>query len=148
MAIPSLWNPLRSLSRVDLNSDFEDMFRNLGARPWKYERDLAPELRMDVTESDKAYLVSVETPGVRKEDIDVAVDGNRVTITVETKRQREKKKDEEEVLTERYYGKSYRSFTLPSDVDEEHTEAHYENGTLQLMLPKKATSRSRRIDIR
>lgn len=147
MAIPSLWNPLRSLSRFDANADFDDVFRNFGMRPWKHENELAPELRMDISENDKAYMVSMETPGARKEDIDITVDGNRVTISIETKREREKKEGEQDMLTERYYGKSYRSFTLPNDVDEDHTEAHYEHGMLSLMLPKKTTARSRHINV-
>lgn len=147
MAIPSIWNPLRSLTRLDPDGDFEDFFRGVGMRPWKRETELPPDLRMDVSENDKAYTVSVETPGVRKEDIEVTVDGGRVTIAVESRREREKKDDEQVVLSERYYGKAYRSFSLPGEVDEAHTEARYEHGTLTLTLPKKATARSKRINV-
>jgi HSP20 family protein len=147
MAIPSLWNPLRTMNRLDPNGDFDELFRGLGMRPWHAESELAPELRMDVSEDDKAYTVSMDTPGARKEDIDITVEGNRITVSVEVKREREHKEGTKSLHSERYVGRSYRSFSLPSDIDEAHTQARYEHGTLTLTLPKKTGSASHRINV-
>ncbi|HSE11996.1 MAG TPA: Hsp20/alpha crystallin family protein, partial [Rudaea sp.] len=63
------------------------------------------------------------------------------------KRETKKKEDEKEVYTERYYGKVYRSFTLPSDLDSAKAGAHYENGVLTLTLPKKGNGGTRKIAV-
>lgn len=140
------WNPFKTLSRIDPSFDLEDVFRGLGTRPFWREMEPAPDMRMDVNENDKWYRVNAEIPGVKKEDIEVSVDGNRVTISAEVKRETEKK-DETEVCQERYYGKVMRSFTLPTEVDTNKVEAHYDNGVLSLTLPKKGNGQGRRIAV-
>lgn len=146
MALPTHWNPLRQVSRFDPISDIEDLFRGLGSRSLTRGFDKTLEMRMDVNEDDKAYRVTVDVPGVKKEDVDVAVEGNQVTITAEVKRE-ESRENEKEVHSERYYGKAYRSFTLPSEVDVARSEARYDGGVLSLTLPKKADTQSRHLSI-
>jgi HSP20 family protein len=84
---------------------------------------------------------------VRKEDIDITIDGNQVSITAEARRQTEKKDGNREVCSERYYGQVFRSFSLPTDVDDAKADARYENGVLSLHLPKKPNGQQRRIKI-
>lgn len=146
MTMLTRWNPAKSLARIE-GGDFEDLFRNFGLRSMFRDLELAPEIRIDVTESDGSYEVSADIPGVRKEDIDIAVDGSQVSITAETRRQTEQKKGEREVRSERYYGQVFRSFSLPTDVDDAKAQAHYENGVLTLHLPKKANGQQRRIKV-
>lgn len=146
MALPTHWNPLRQVSRFDPISDIEDLFRGLGSRSLTRGFDKTLEMRMDVNEDDKAYRVTVDVPGVKKEDVDVAVEGNQVTITAEVKREASRE-NEKEVHSERYYGKAYRSFTLPSEVDVAKSEARYDGGVLSLTLPKKADTQSRHLSI-
>jgi len=101
-----------------------------------------PDIKMDVTETPADYRVCAEIPGVRKEDIHVAVEGNTISISAEVERKTEPKKDEtqrdETVLCrELFHGKVARSFTVMCDVDESRSAAKYENGILELTLPKK-----------
>ena len=100
-----------------------------------------------MTENDKGYVVHAEIPGVTKDDIQVAVEGNQVTISAEVKRTSEPKDGERVLRTERYYGSVYRSFTLPSELDEANSEAKYENGVLELRLAKKPAVAGRRLQV-
>lgn len=97
----------------------------------------ASQIRIDVNENDKEFVVQAEMPGVPKEDIHVSIDGNTVTLQAEVK-QHDKQTEGERVLrSERYFGSVSRSFQLPVDIDEAAAKAKYENGVLQLTLPKK-----------
>jgi len=86
-------------------------------------------------------------PGVKKEDIGVAIDGNEVTITGEVKSEKEEKKGETVIRSERYYGKIARSFTLPQEIDEARAEAKYTDGVLNLTLPVKAKATTRKVAV-
>lgn len=141
------WNPFKQpMARMDPISDFEDMFRGFGLRPLMRDVETPPELRMDVTEDDKSYLVKVDVPGVKKEDIEVSIDGAQVLISAEIRRET-KKEEGKQIHAERYYGNTYRTFTLPHEVDDSKARAQYDNGVLNLVLPKKAGTRSHKIAI-
>jgi HSP20 family protein len=86
-------------------------------------------------------------PGVKKDDIQVSIDGNQVTVSGEVRKEGEQKKGEEVVRSERYYGKVSRSLTLPHDVDEAGVVAKYADGVLNLTLPMKSKSVSRKITV-
>ncbi|MEI6737499.1 MAG: Hsp20/alpha crystallin family protein [Pseudomonadota bacterium] len=107
----------------------------------------APEIRLDVTEDDKAYRVSAALAGVKKEDIQLAVDKNEVTIEVEIKRESNSVENEKTLHRERFYGKTSRAFAVAEDIDEANVEARYVDGVLQLTLPKKAQVSAKRITI-
>jgi HSP20 family protein len=128
---------LGDVARFSPFMDVDDWFNNFGMRPFSREMEAAPQIRMDLTENDKSYVVRAEIPGVNKEDIKVTVDGNMVSISAEVKREKEEKKGEKVLCRERYQGSSYRSFTLSGNVDESKTQAKYDNGVLELTLPKK-----------
>jgi HSP20 family protein len=85
---------------------------------------------------------------VKKEDVKVQVEGNRVSISCETKEEKEEKEGERVICRECHQGSSYRSFTLGGDVDETKAEAKYENGTLELTLPKKEGKTAKRIEVK
>ena len=104
-------------------------------------------VKVDVTENDKGYVVHAEIPGVSKDDIQVSIEGNQVTIAAEVKRNAERKEGERVLRTERYYGQTYRSFTLPAELDEGQSEAKYENGVLTLSLAKKPAVAGRRLQV-
>lgn len=124
---------------------FRDFFRNM-LRPTRLELETEPEIRLDLKETEKAFMVHAEIPGVKKEDIDVSIDGNLVTIRAEVRREKEEK-GETMLRSERYYGAMTRSFTLATDVDEKTAAAKYTDGVLELTLPKKAGSASRRLQV-
>ena len=126
----------------------DDTWRNF-FRGWKPEAmDMAPRIKIDVNENDSSYLVKADIPGVKKEDIDIRVDGSLVTVSAEVKREKEKKENGRVLRSERQVGYASRSFTLACPVDEGKAEAHYENGVLELMLPKKAATSTKRLTVR
>ena len=131
-----------------LNDPFESMFRRFMA-PLRSERNLDElDIRVDVVEKDGLFKVRADLPGVKKEDINVRIDGNLVQIDAETKEEKELKEDGGKVLRrERYYGSVSRAFTLSQDVDDTKAVAKYEDGVLTLELPKKATSTAKKLAI-
>jgi HSP20 family protein len=148
---PSHWsitmNELRTLDPFALDP-FDDTFRSL-MRPWRIEMpENAPRIKIDLTEHDGSYAVKAEIPGVKKDDIDVRVDGKTVTISAEVKSDKEEKGNGGRVLRrERQEGYASRSFTLACPVDESQVEASYKDGILALTLPKKPDTSSKRIAI-
>jgi HSP20 family protein len=124
---------------------FDDLFRGF-FRPVRMEREL-PQFKMDVKENDKAYTVHADLPGVKKEDIQVSIEGNSVAISAETRTESEQKEGEKVLRRERSYGKVYRSFTLGSDIDEAGASAKYSDGVLELVLPKKTAAASKRLKV-
>jgi len=126
-------------------SGIDDLFRGF-FRPVRVEKTPA-SIKMDVTEENGAYLVKAEIPGVGKEDIQVSIEGNQVTIGAEVKREKDVKDGERVLRSERYFGSVYRGFTLPVEVDESASEAKYENGVLQLKLVKKPANTGRKITV-
>lgn len=106
------------------------------------------KMRIDVAEKENAYEVKADIPGVKKEDINVRIDGNVVQIDAEIKREKETKGNGDKVLrSERYYGNVSRTFSLADDVDDSKAEAKYADGVLTLQLPKKTTAASRKVNV-
>jgi len=141
---------MANVSRFDpFNELVDDLFKGFLVRPVAYEgrNDALPRMKVDVAEKNGAYLVKAELPGVKKEDIQVSIDGPQVSLSAEVKREEEDQ--EQRVLhTERVYGKVQRSFTLPQEVDEEKAEAKFRDGVLELTLPKKQAAQRKQISIR
>jgi HSP20 family protein len=125
----------------------ENLSRNW-MRPWRGElAQSAPQIKVDVSELDGSYKVKAEIPGVKKEDIDVRIDCDQVTISAEVKKENQEEKDGRVLRLERRYGYASRSFSLDREVDEAKSTAKYENGILELTLPKKAGSTTKRLAI-
>jgi HSP20 family protein len=140
-------NNLRLLD-PSLKDPFESVFRGFLAPMRMDVKGDDLDIRVDVVEKDGAFKVHADLPGVKKEDINVRVDGNRVQIDAEARREKDVKEDSGKVVrSERYYGKVSRVFTLSQEVDEAKTVAKYEDGVLTLDLPKKAGTTSKRITI-
>lgn len=116
-------------------------------RSFRGEGVEAPQIKVDVNENDGAYTVKAEIPGVRKEDIDVRIDGAVVSLSAEVKKEKEEKQGERVLRSERAYGYASRSFTLGSEVDAGKVQAKYESGVLTLTLPKKSPGEARRIAV-
>jgi HSP20 family protein len=122
---------------------FDDFFRDVA--PGFYIKPLhgdplptPAQIKVDVKESGDAYTVQAEIPGVPKEDIQVAVEGNVVRLRAEIRQQDSTGQDEKTLRSERYYGTVSRSFQLAADIDQGQAKAKYDNGVLTLTLPKKA----------
>ena len=146
MSTLTRFNPFRSMARFDPAAEFDDLFRNFPLRPLMRDMETTlSEMRMDVQEDDAGYRVTLDVPGARKEDIEVSVDGSRVTVQAEVKR--EEKQEGKDLHVERYSGRTYRSFTLPQEIDRESCNAHYENGVLTLTLPRKGEGQAKRLTV-
>ena len=137
------FNPFNELT----DSFNDDFFKGFAMRPIYKLIDGEPQMRVDVKEDDKNYFVNAEIPGVKKEGIKVAVDGNQISISAEIKSEKEEKQGERVVRSERYYGNVARSFTLSDDVDQSASSAKYEDGVLHLTLPKKPGGQSKLLTI-
>lgn len=141
-----IMNELRMLDPMAMDP-FEDTFRSL-LRPWRVGvTERAPQINLDISEKNGSYIVKAEIPGVKKDDIDVRIDGNMVTISAEVKQEKEEKEEGRMLRCERQYGWASRSFTLATPVDEKKSDAKYENGILNLTLPKKEASASGKLSI-
>src|ERR1700704_2600959 len=131
-----------------LDTALDDLMRGFFVRPMNYEPAPTPvQLRVDVTENADGYVVRAEIPGVSKDDINVAIDGNQVEISAEVKNEKEAKEGDKVLRSERYYGKVYRAIALPQDIDEGAVQAKYADGVLELTLPKKQPAAAKRITI-
>lgn len=140
---------MSNLTRYDPFNDLvDDLFKGFLVRPMYAEaREAAPRMRVEVAEKNGAYLVSAELPGVRKEDIQITIDGAQVTLATEVKREKEVAQDERVLHSERLYGKVTRSFTLPQELDEAKAEAKFNDGVLELVLPKKQAAQRKQVTV-
>jgi HSP20 family protein len=140
--------------REPVGSLFDDLFSDffnrggwqLSARP--SELPSAVRARLDVVDKGDKYLAILDLPGVRKDDISVTIEGARVSISADSKGEKEAKNGEKVLHTERYASSYARSFELPAEVTEEGADAAFENGVLRLTLPKRAQVLSKRLSVR
>jgi HSP20 family protein len=124
------WDPFRMLEPAFRRADEEALF--------------VP--RFDVKETKDAYVFKADLPGVREEDVEVSMSGNRLTVT--GKRESESREGDETYYTsERSYGAFSRSFTLPDGVDGEKIRAEMKDGVLAVTVPKKAEMQAKKIPI-
>ena len=121
---------------------FDDFFRDVA--PGFYVKPLhgdplpsPAQIKVDVKETEAAYSVQAEVPGASREEIQVSLDGNVVTLRAEIKQEDSTAKDEKVLRSERYFGAVSRSFQMPMDIDAAQAKAKYDNGVLTLTLPKK-----------
>jgi len=127
---------------------FDDIFKGYFVRPVMGEgRESAPRVKIDVTEQNGSFKVLAEIPGVKKEDIQLNVDGDQVSIIAEVKQEKDVKEGERLVHSERFYGKTSRAFRLGYEIDEAKVQAKYNDGVLELVLPKKQTAAAKQITI-
>ena len=134
-------NPYRSLAH--LTSNMDSFFNNYG-----YENDSESvwSPRLDIVETEKHYEVVAELPGVDKKDINIKVEDGMLVLSGEKKSEHEEKEGEY-VYTERRYGKFERSFRLPKEVKADEIKARYENGVLNVNIPKSEKAQPKQISI-
>ncbi len=137
---------LSSASRA-LDRFFDDTFEQFFGRP---QAAAAPDVRtpaLDVKEDDKAYTVTVDLPGVAKDNVKIAVEGKRVTLEAGTERAAEKKEGERVIYRERTAARYARSFTLPAEIDQAASAAQLDQGVLTLTLVKKSAVQAAQIAV-
>jgi len=137
------------MANVTRFDPLDDLFRGFFVRPVDMSGNAqqAPSIKMDVKEQGDNYLVHAELPGVKKEDIHVVVDGNQVSISAEIKQEKEVKEGDRILRSERYFGKVSRSFQLGQEIDDAKAAAKFNEGVLELTLPKRAASPNKRLTV-
>ncbi len=145
----NLVRPAERARGWDVFGDFDDLMGGWFRSPAVLRREEAAKMpAIDVSENEGAYLIKAELPGVAREDLNVTINDGVLTINAERKEEKKGEKDGRVIRQERYYGKFVRSLRLGSDIDEERIEAQYENGVLNLSLPKTAEVKPRKVDIK
>ncbi|TMH32819.1 MAG: Hsp20/alpha crystallin family protein [Betaproteobacteria bacterium] len=132
-----------------LDNAFENLFRGIPVWQQNAERQAAEPTRfpMDVSENDREYQILAELPGVKKEEISIIINGNEVAVSAEVKHEKIVKDGDTVLRAERYYGKIQRAFTLGHEVDQATAQAKYNDGVLELTLPKKTGAASKRLAV-
>ena len=111
-------------------------------------REAAPaQFRMDVSENEREYQVLAEMPGLKKDEISISINGSEVSVSAELKHEKDVKKDDTVLRSERYFGKIQRAFTLGHEVDHANAQAKYTDGVLQLTLPKKTAAAVKKLAV-
>ncbi|SHE90079.1 heat shock protein Hsp20 [Fodinibius roseus] len=138
-------SPIESIRR-EMDRFFDDIVpfsRREGGDGMRMEL-WAPDT--DVSETDEEYIVSVDLPGISKEDVEVSYKDNRLTISGE--RQHEEKEEKEDFLRkERYHGSFTRSFTLPSAGKDDKIKARFKDGVLKVTVPKAEVQKPKTVPI-
>jgi HSP20 family protein len=133
-------------SSSDLTRSFDRLFDGTFDRVFGNE----PSLRspaLDVAETEGGYNVSIDLPGVAKDDVKITIDGRHVSVTAQTQREETKKEGERVIYRERSSQSFARSFTLPEEVDQDASQAKLDSGVLSLTLAKKRAAAARHLTI-
>jgi len=147
MANITRFDPFGEIAKLDPFGDFNDWFKGFALRPVLRGAEVEPQMKLDVSEEKGSYLVKAEIPGAKKEDIRVTVDGNRVSISAEVRKEKEEREGLQVIRSERYYGRVARTFSLDKEVDQAAAKAKYADGVLELMLPKKTVSNAKELPV-
>jgi len=146
--------PVNQLHR-EIDRLFDEAFRGFpnllhGRGEWPEEAAIMLSPSLDIKETEDKYLVSVEVPGVAKEDVDIQIDGNRLTIHG-VKKQEKKEEKENYRCVERHYGSFERTLSLPQDANVDDINASFKDGVLSIDIKRKAANtakESRKIDVK
>ena len=138
--------------RNELMPWFDDMFGDFWTRSGlpampRYAESMVGRALMDVVDKGDTFEVKVDMPGVKKEDINVTVEGSRVAISAETKTEKEEKEGDKVIHTERFAASYARAFELPVEVTDAGAEARFEDGVLTLTLHKRTPQSSKRLEV-
>jgi HSP20 family protein len=143
----TVWQPFREME--ELGRRFDDFFgRPFLPRVWRRfsPEEMAWSPNIDVMEKEDKFIVKVELPGVKEEDVDVSVTGDMLTISGEKQAESEVKK-KGYYYSESSYGSFSRSVTMPSTVDASKIEASYDKGVLEITLPKTPEVKTKKIKV-
>ena len=134
------WDPFRVMESLLRSEPFTDLWGRRSEASYAYMP------HFDVKENKESFLFKADLPGLKEEDIEISVTGNRLTIC--GKRDVDEQKEGENYFVwERNYGTFTRSFTLPDSADLDKIKANMKDGVLTLILPKRVESQPRKISI-
>lgn len=140
------WDPFRDIVslRERMNKLFEDMATARGEDKDLTMSSWAPAV--DIYETENEVVLTAEIPGIEEKDIEIKVEDNTLTLKGERKFEKETKEENYHRI-ERAYGSFFRSFTLPTYVDQDKIEAEHENGILKIRMPKRAELKPKKVKI-
>jgi HSP20 family protein len=140
----------RSASDLVRNFDrlFDESFDRLFTPGTPAQSALARSPALDIAESEQAYTVKLDLPGVAKGDVKVSIDGRRVNVEARSSKNEERKEGDRIIYRERAESSYARSFTLPAEVDQERSSAKLDNGVLELELGKRRAGSAAQIAIK
>ena len=138
------WDPFRMMRDLLRWDPFREMAPAFPVAPGWEAVTFAPSF--DVTENTDAYLFKADVPGVKNEDLEITIAGNRLQIAGKRDSEHETKTDTVYAY-ERQYGNFTRTFTLPDGADLEAAKSELKDGVLTLVIPKKATAQAKKIAI-
>jgi HSP20 family protein len=138
-----------SRNASELSRSFERLFDD------SFDRCFAPAAQagnhrsppLDVSESERAYTVKLDLPGVAKDDVKIAIDGRRISVEAQARKEAETKDGDRVVYRERSPASYARSFSVAADVDQAESSAKLDNGVLTLTLAKRGTPAAARITV-
>ena len=153
-AMPTAGYPLMQLHN-EIDRLFNESFRGFPGMlfnnaEWPDMTSLILKPNIDIKDTDKNYIVSVEIPGVSRDDVDIRVEGNLMTIIGEKKQETKEEKENYQCI-ERQYGSFERMLTLPQDADADDIEANFKDGILTVRIKRKAhavNKESRKIEVK
>ncbi len=134
-----------SLMVGDVFEDFDRIVENI-VRP-TYANTVGFQPACDINETKEHYLVTFDMPGVKKEDIKIEIQGNELVISGERQPEFKELNAEAVIRHERVYGKFERKFELPNSINVEKINAQFENGVLNIALPKAEAAKGRTVQI-
>ncbi len=139
------WTPFWDLvAREKMNCIFEEDFTSRGE-----EKDMAASTwtpSVDIHENESELVLSAEVPGIEDKDIEIEIENNTLSINGERKIEKETKEENYHRI-ERSYGSFSRSFTLPTNVNQDNIKAEYDNGVLRISLPKKPELKPKKVKV-
>jgi HSP20 family protein len=142
------WDPLGSMSRWDSFRDFDDLAKGLGGLAGRWPIRAAEwSPAVDIEETDKEFLIKVELPEVKREDIEVSIRDGVLSIRGERKQEMEEK-GRKFHRVERSYGRFVRSFELPEDVDDDKVHAEFKEGVLRVRVAKRRPAKSKTVEVK
>lgn len=143
----TLWNPFREME--EMQQRFDEIFGKPVLPPvWRrLPAEMAWAPAVEVLDKDDKLVIRAELPGVKQEDMEVSIEGDTLMIKGEKKVEKETK-EENYYRSERAYGSFYRSIALPSTVNASKIAADYEDGVLEVTLPKAAEAKPKKIAVK
>ena len=148
VVVPYFNRNLTSDRTSDIFQNFDRMFSDFATPTVPFFNDQEFVADSEITEGSDHYMLSVDLPGLRKEDIKIEASQNMLTISGERKRETVSNKNQKIQRTEKYYGSFKRSFSIPNLANAENIEANYQDGVLQVYIPKAKAAQSRKIEIK
>ena len=146
----SRWDPFQDL--LSIQDEMNQLFTRAFGRERPGQAGEAVQQRLwapalDISERKDAYVVTVEVPGIKAEDLDITLEDGLLTIKGE-RRFTQESSDQQFHRVERRYGSFRRSITLPSQVQADQIEASFENGVLEVVVPKAEEAKPKKISVR